>query len=290
MVDRFIREFGSLEKDDFRVLRGVEEGMKTRDWVPVRDVSVFSGLPVDEVEFRLGRVGGLGLVERRGMDRVRFRLSYNGYDVLALNVFVSRGVVDSLGGELGVGKEAEVYSALIDGEEVVLKFHREGKVSFRDIRRSRDYLGDREHYSKLYIAKLAAQREYKYLDRLFGEVRVPEPISWNRHLIAMEKLEGRELSRVKLDNDPQFILEIIYEEIEKAYDLGVVHGDLSEFNIHIAEDDLRIIDWPQAVQTTHPEADNYLKRDIKNITKYFEKKYQIKKDPEEIYKSITNQK
>ncbi|OUJ19508.1 RIO-like serine/threonine protein kinase fused to N-terminal HTH domain [Methanonatronarchaeum thermophilum] len=290
MVDRFISEFGSLEKDDFRTLRGVEEGMKTRDWVPVGDVSIFSGLPVDEVEYRLSRLGGLDLVVRRSMDQVRFRLDFGGYDVLALNVLVSRGVVDSLGGELGVGKEAEVRSALMGGSEVVLKFHREGKVNFRGIRRSRDYLGDREHFSKLYIAKLAAEREYRFLKRLYGEARVPEPYSWNRHLIAMEKLKGNELSRVTLENDPEFVLDLILDEVEKTFKLGVVHGDLSEYNIIIAEDELKIIDWPQAVETDHQLATKYLKRDIKNVVKYFKKKYKIDRNPEEIFKSIVNQK
>jgi len=288
MVERVFLEFGSLEKDDFRVLRGIEMGMKTRDWVPVGDISVFSGLPVDEVEFRLSRLGDYELVERRSMDQVRYRLNFTGYDVLALNVLVKRGVIDSLGGEIGVGKEAEVHMALKGGSEVVLKFHREGKINFRSVKRSRDYIGDRQHYSKLYVAKLAAQREYNLLTELWDEVRVPRPYAWNRHLIAMEKLKGRELSRTEIENDPRFIYNLIIDEVGRAYSMGVVHADLSEFNVLLAEDELKIIDWPQAVRTSHPEADRYLERDINNITSYFRRKYGLDVDVESVFSEVVS--
>jgi RIO kinase 2 len=50
---------------------------------------------------------------------------------------------------------------------------------------------------------------------------------------------------------------------------------LSEFNIMIAESGPKIIDWPQAVEVTHPHAQELLERDIGNVLRFFERKYRM---------------
>ncbi len=68
---------------------------------------------------------------------------------------------------------------------------------------------------------------------------------------------------------------MILKEVGKAWHLGIVHADLSEFNIMIAEAGPRIIDWPQAVERSHPHAQELLERDISNVLRFFDRKYRL---------------
>lgn len=103
----------------------------------------------------------------------------------------------------------------------------------------------------------------------------------------MGKVVGEELKRLDLSEfmSKEEIKDLfwkIIEEVKKAYEIGYIHGDLSEFNILLDENgDFVIIDWPQAVPKYHPDAEFYLKRDIWNVIRYF-KKYKIDKEDEKI--------
>ncbi len=61
----------------------------------------------------------------------------------------------------------------------------------------------------------------------------------------------------------------------KAYHEGIIHADLSEYNILMEEGRCVIIDWPQWIETSHPNAQTILERDIDNILTFFRRKYQI---------------
>lgn len=77
------------------------------------------------------------LVAHANQEYHGYRLSYLGYDILALNTLLARGVVVSVGGKIGIGKEADIYEALdAEGNEVVIKIHRLGRTSFRGVRNS----------------------------------------------------------------------------------------------------------------------------------------------------------
>jgi RIO kinase 1 len=67
----------------------------------------------------------------------------------------------------------------------------------------------------------------------------------------------------------------------------LVHGDISAFNVLIHKNKPYIIDLGQGVLTEHPNTLDFLKRDIKNIVRYF-KKYNIQADENKIYKKIVN--
>jgi len=67
----------------------------------------------------------------------------------------------------------------------------------------------------------------------------------------------------------------------------MIHGDLGEFNIVLDEKgNILLIDWLQWVPTDHPNAKSLLERDIGNICKYFQKKYNIESKTDEIVKSF----
>jgi serine/threonine-protein kinase RIO1 len=65
-----------------------------------------------------------------------------------------------------------------------------------------------------------------------------------------------------------------------------VHGDLSEYNILVIDDELVIIDVGQSVLYDHPIAKTLMVNDVNNITKYFIKTYKIKADPDKLIEEI----
>ena len=83
------------------------------------------------------------------------------------------------------------------------------------------------------------------------------------------------------------ILEKIIIQVKLAYDENIINCDLNEYNTIIDnENKVWIIDWPQAVSRDHPNARFFIERDIKNISRYFERKYNIKYDQQSLYKII----
>jgi len=63
--------------------------------------------------------------------------------------------------------------------------------------------------------------------------------------------------------------------VAAALRLGIIHADLSEFNIMVPESGPKIIDWPQAVEINHPHARELLERDLANVLRFFKRKYGI---------------
>ena len=69
-----------------------------------------------------------------------YRLTNSGYDILALHDLKVRGIVAGMGDKIRCGKESDVYLAITPrNTQVVLKFHRLGRTSFRDVKKKRDY-------------------------------------------------------------------------------------------------------------------------------------------------------
>ncbi len=290
-VDIAVKVFRQLEPEDIKVLATIEVDLSRHRFVPERDILRLSGLAEKEVKYRLERLNGLGLIYRWIGPYVGYMLSTAGYDCLALNALVKAGVLESLGKPLGVGKESDVYDALTQrGERVAVKFHRLGRVSFRQTRRLRGYLLNRRHASWLYQSRLAAEKEVEALKLVYPcGVSVPKPIAHNRHVVVMGMIEGECLFRFTEIPNPGEILDEILENVRKAYvKAGVIHGDLSEFNVVLASDwHVLIIDWPQFVRTDHPNADFLLKRDVWNVLNFFKRKFKIVRDLQEALNYVT---
>ena len=262
-----------LSREDRSLLSAIETGMKTHEWVPSFVISELSGLPVRKVEFRLGQLFEKKLVERESMHYLGYRIDFDAYDLLALSDFVKRGTVKAFGERIGVGKESVVYEAL--GEtHLAIKFHRQGRTSFKHIRRLRDHLTDQTKVPWIYAAALAARHEFAIMEKLYPIVSIPRPFAVSRHVLAMEFVSGPALNRITL-SDPENGLNMILGEVAAAWGLGVIHADLSEFNVMVDESGPKIIDWPQAVEVTHPHAQELLERDLVNVLRFFERKYRI---------------
>jgi RIO kinase 2 len=283
-AERAAQALTQLESYDLRILQAIELGMMQHEYVPFEEVARISGLNFSELEFRLGNLDRLDLIYRQKEPYLGYIMNYTAYDCLALNALVKGGTLEALGPPVGMGKEADVYEAMMPSKrKVAVKFHRLGRTSFRDTRRKRDYNADRRHISWLYQSRLAAESEFRALKAMHGAgVAVPEPIDQNRHTVTMEYLEAVQLSDVTELDEPRELLLDILENVRKAYEAGVIHTDLSEYNVMVnAEGRVWLIDWPQYTASSHTNAEEILSRDVGNVAYYFQRKYRTDMTVEE---------
>jgi RIO kinase 2 len=278
-ADFAVNVFRKLENEDLRVLQVIETAMSRHEFVPKEQIAKFTKLDLArDTDFRLSRLGKLGLIYQIREAYTGYTLNYAGYDCLAINALVKANILEAFGKSLGVGKEADVYDALTpEGERIAVKFHRLGRISFRQTIRKRSYTM-KHSASWLYQSRLAAEKEFQALQLLFPcKVAVPKPISQNRHVIAMGMIEGTELANWKKLSNPGKILKEILRNVRKAYvNAGLIHADLSEYNIILKTDKhILIIDWPQYAPRSHPNAQDLLKRDVQNILQYFRRKHKL---------------
>ena len=286
-----VHVFKDLESEDFRVLNIIESAMSKHEFVPVEQIKKYSKVPMDRIQFTLSKLNKLGLIYQVKGAYVGHTLNYAGYDCLAINTLVKAGVIESFGKSLGVGKEADVYDALSpDGKRVAVKFHRLGRISFRQTRRKRGYI--REHSTWLFQSHIAAEKEFQAMQIVYKNgVSVPEPISQNRHVIAMGMIEGAQLSKYAKIPRAQNVLKEILRNVRKAYvKAHVIHADLSEYNIILKPDrHVLIIDWPQYVMADHANAKELLERDLKNVLTFFRRKFNVELAVEEAYRYVTGE-
>jgi RIO kinase 2 len=273
MVQNVAPKMADLEPEDFHLLSGVEQGMRFSEWVAREKLPEFSRLTAEDVDYRLDRCADRGLIERKTIQYEGFKLTFEGYDALALHTFVERDTIGGFGAPLGVGKESDVYEVQ-SYKPLALKYHREGYTNFREVMREREYTADRDHVSWQYTARKAAEREFDALETVYPQVSVPQPIDHNRHAIVMEKIDGVELSNAKLETEQVVpVLELVLDEMATAYAEGYVHADMSEYNVFVTEAGVVVFDWPQAVPTDHDNARELLERDVENLVGYFARKY-----------------
>lgn len=292
MIDEALRVFKELNSKDFRILTGIETGMKHFEWVPLEELNKYTKLPFDKLEYRLKKLVRDKLVVRTTQPYEGFQIYFEGYDVLAMNAFVKRKTISAIGDEIGVGKESVIFEAIRQPElaiggpiPVIIKFHREGRTSFKQIKRVREHIGEREHFSWIYAARLAAHREYEIMTTLYPKVSIPKPFDQNRNAIVMELAKGSLLSKTRL-LDPEWYLDEILRQAKITYSMGIIHADLSEYNVFVSEDGVQLIDWPQYITPEHPQADEILERDISNILTHFYRKYGIKRELNETVSEI----
>jgi len=292
-ADVAVKVFRELKNEDFRVLQAIETGMSQHEFVPKEQIARFTKFDLTrDTDFRLNRLNKLGLIYQVRAAYVGFTLNYAGYDCLAINALVRASIIEAFGKSLGVGKEADVFDALNPkGERIAVKFHRLGRISFRQTLRKRTYTTE-PTARWLYQSRLAAEREFQALKLLFPQgVAVPEPLSQSRHVVAMGMIEGAELANWKRLARPGKILKEILRNVRKAYlKAGVIHADLSEYNVILKPNKrILIIDWPQFVTKEHPNAEDLLKRDVQNILQYFRRKHMLGIEFQECLNYVTGE-
>jgi len=275
----------TLHRYELSILSIIERWMKRYSWVPLEQIKNSVGLSESETSFRLSRLIGWGMVRFNAVPYDGYSLVFGGYDALALHALTKRGTVSALGSLIGEGKESVVHEAL-GLCPVAIKFHRVGLRSFSSARTKREYMPEEGHCPWIFASSRSAEREFAALTALHPKVSVPVPVGRNRHAVVMSLVAGPNLNRCTVE-DPAGMLDEILDNIRSAYHAGIIHADLSEFNVMVEEGRCIIIDWPQWVEADHPNADQIVRRDVENILAYFLRKYQVTYQLEDAVQCVT---
>ncbi|GBE58584.1 RIO1 family domain-containing protein [Babesia ovata] len=271
--------FSHLSNTEFRVLTAIELGMRNHEYIPLKLITATANLRSCGMSNVLATLAKAKLIVHCNESYDGYKLTFLGLDYLALRALLKRGVISAVGRRIGVGKEADVHLCTdAEGNLLVLKLHRLGRVSFRAVKHKRDYMGKRKHASWMYMSQLAAKKEYSYLSALWEEkFPVPQPLDINRHVIAMKFVDGVPLSQVREIEEPKRVLHMLMKLIVKLARVGIIHGDFNGFNLMISEDgkQVTVIDFPQVVSVTHEDAEFYFDRDVECVREMFRKKFKM---------------
>jgi RIO kinase 1 len=212
----------------------------------------------------------------------------------AIYKLVQDGHVTAMGGPISSGKEATVFEANGSGEDdVAIKIYR---INASDFTHMREYLEGDPRFEgigsdKKKVVLAWVRKEFANLQRArAGGVRVPEPIAVQRNVLVMEYL-GREghpaptLDDAHLEN-PETAYEVVAEYTRRQYRAGLIHGDLSEYNLVVWDGELCVIDVGQALTVQHPNAGEYLSRDCRNVASFFSRQG-LDVTAEELYEYVT---
>ncbi|KAL7899403.1 RIO1 family domain-containing protein [Trichoderma sp. SZMC 28014] len=285
------RAMRHLASEDWKVLTAVELGSKNHEIVPTPLIEKLSRLRggasgVHRSISTLAKVGLIARVKEAKYDG--YRLTYGGLDYLALHTHASRKDVYSVGNRIGVGKESDIMVvADHSGKQCVLKIHRLGRISFRTVKSNRDYLKNKNAQSWMYLSRLAAMKEYAFMNALHEEgFPVPSPLAQSRHTIVMSLIDAFPLRQISEVPDPASLYAELISLILRLASHGLIHGDYNEFNILIkeikstAEDGTEsiklepvIIDFPQMVSMEHVNAEMYFDRDVNCIKRFFLRRF-----------------
>ena len=207
-----------------------------------------------------------------------------------LQPLVDDGVIDSVVRQLMSGKEAMVYVVRCGAESRCAKVYKEADK--RSFRQAVDYTENRKTKNSRQARAIAkgtrfgreAQEkawqsaEVGALFRLAAAgVRVPHPYNFHAGVLLMELVTDDEGNAAPRLNDVKLTPEIaidlhrrLIREVVRMLSAGVVHGDLSEFNILLGADGPVIIDLPQAVDAAgNNHAPRMLVRDVDNLRRFF---------------------
>lgn len=277
-----------INEREWIILLLIEKNLRWYERYPVEKIIEKTKYSYNFAIEIIRKLSNLGWIEYFKQPYEGVRLLTSGADAIALKILADKNIIVGIGRQIGVGKESDIYEAIgANSETLSIKVFRLGRISFRDVTRKRNYF---DVYSSLRPGWIlrnynAAKREYNILKFLYERgVRVPKPIACIKHIIVMEELIGDILANIKDLPNPQSTFWEIINEVKKAYNLNIINGDLSPFNIFITNDyNPIIIDWPQATEKGKNKI-YLLKRDLNNLISFFEKKYNLKVDVKKIYK------
>jgi RIO kinase 1 len=187
-----------------------------------------------------------------------------------------QGFFDELKSPIALGKEANIFSAVKGKDQVIVKIYRLENCNFNKMY---SYIAPDPRFHELKKKRRLVifswvQREYRNLLKAREVIRVPKPIAVKDNILVMEYI-GRDESAPKLKDaepaDPKKFYEKTIRCIKLLHDAGLVHADLSEFNILNFEEEPVFIDFSQGTTTENQQAEEYLERDMKNVVKHFNK-------------------
>lgn len=205
----------------------------------------------------------------------------------------SQGYFKGLVSAYRMGKEANVFIAGGAEKDVMVKIYRLENCNFNKMS---GYLSQDERYENMKgqrrkIIFSWVQREYRNLLKAREVIRVPTPLAVKDNIVVMEMIGDDEPSQELKDQrpeDPEAFLEEVLSMMRRLKDHGLVHGDLSPFNILVHEESPVFIDFSQATTTKSQGWEELLRRDVENVCKHFAK-LGVERDPEEVFAALVRE-
>lgn len=209
-------------------------------------------------------------------------------------VITDRGAVDTELGVLKTGKEADVFlleRGVRDGPAVVMAAKRYRDTGHRDFHRNAAYTegrrgkdsrearaaAKRTAFGRAVAAGQWAGAEWTTLVRCWeAGLPVPYPVQLDGTELLMEWVshDGETAPRLAQTRPAPDLLADLFAQLREALAAmaqhGLVHGDLSAYNLLVAGDRLVVIDLPQAVDlVANPRGFDFLLRDCTNVCRWF---------------------
>ena len=219
------------------------------------------------------------LIKDRSSERAVLEEVFDRSTLMIIYDLMNKGKIDSIFGVVNAGKEARIYWGKdSEGNELAIKIYLTVSAEFKKGMLS--YIeGDprfahvkRDTRSLIYTW---AQKEFKNLHTAYeAQVRVPKPIAVSHNVLIMEFI-GKEgvsapLLKESFPKNPEKLYQQLLTCVEKLYrKAGLVHADLSEYNVMLWKGKPLLFDFAQAVHIKHPMTSRFLRRDLENLFQYF---------------------
>jgi RIO kinase 1 len=219
------------------------------------------------------------LVHDFSSERATLEEVFDRATLMVIYDFLKSDMLYEVNGVVNAGKEARVYwGKNKEGKDLAVKIYLTSSAEFKK-GMSKYIEGDYrfkgvKHDTRSLIFTWA-QKEYRNLEQAFrAKVRVPKPIAVKKNVLIMEFIgeNGVNASSLKEQSpkNPDKVYNTVLTYITRLYRKAeLVHGDLSEYNIMMWRNRPVLFDMAQAVPTTHPMAEFFLRRDLTNINRFF---------------------
>ena len=214
--------------------------------------------------------------------------------LLAIEELVAKKELGDLFGVVNSGKEARVYYGEDQGHgPVAVKIY---LVSASDFRRRMTYIAGDRRFGRLPSGSrdtiyLWTRKEFKNLQVAErAAVRVPKPLAFHKNILVMEYIgtppePAPTFAETEVDEgDYDWTFKTIRALWKKA---GLVHADFSEFNVFKSGAERVLFDMGSAVLASHPQAAEFLRRDVANMVRFFRKRGLEPKDTDFWMEEIT---
>lgn len=239
----------------------------------------------------------MGLKRDITIDRTQLRKTWGGvFDdmaIQAMHKLMKQGHITEIRGAIKQGKESVVLNGTGKNGPTAIKVY---AIEAANFKRMWPYLAEDPRFKNIKKDKRSiitawARKEYKNLERARkAGINCPEPLAIRNNILVMSFIGDDFIPAPRLTDseteNPQELADKVIGFVKLLYkEAKLVHGDLSEFNILIWNNEPYIIDFSQSVVTEHPNARQFLERDVKNVCRYF-KKIGAECNPEEVLKEV----
>ena len=213
--------------------------------------------------------------------------------VMTLYKMITEHIIAYVNGSVSAGKESVLFWGVDENDvSVALKIY---LVSTSNFKKREPYIIGDPRFSDIKkgtknLVYLWAKKEFRNLSQCYDAgIPVPKPLHVTNNILAMDFVgqngtPEKSLLNSEVDKDDYMqAISIIKDLYHKA---KLVHGDFSEYNILKTENGLVVFDLGSAVDLRHPNAQEFLKRDINNITRFFNKRGIPVGDPNTLFEDI----